>query len=518
MAKTEIELKLMLSKEALDRFRRRSALKNLTIDKPQTRKLKSVYFDTPDLRLYKADMSLRIRRSGKKRILTVKSGKKLNNGLSKRREYEREVKKSSPNLKQIKDKALKRQLVKVIDDQPLKPVFETIIWRTVRNIKMPKTGVVELALDHGQIRAGDKTSTIQEVELEQKSGGAMALHDAAETLFADDLIEISDLSKSERGYGLVTGKTRSTRGQTQPVKGRKPVLHASMTNAEALSELGQAASEQVLINWRAILDTSDPEGPHQMRVGLRRLRTALKVFKSAVKSSHLLKLRQDARDLGRIVGTLRDADVLLSDIYMPAAKELFGNRNSCDLLDVLKLNIESKRIVVREQIENPQWTALKLNCILFENAMVRPKDKKSRSSNDGEVMELGRKSLDKCWRRTKLWGQQIDTLSVAERHEMRKELKSLRYATEFFQSLYPIDTTQPFLKQLKLLQDIFGYLNDVALADGLSSIVKESHPNRKDLLKDSDLLRDWHKSQADEAWKGAKNRWGELISAPKFWH
>jgi hypothetical protein len=65
------------------------------------------------------------------------------------------------------------------------------------------------------------------------------------------------------------------------------------------------------------------------------------------------------------------------------------------------------------------------------------------------------------------YGKRLEELSVPERHEMRKAMKKMRYGIEFFGSLYPKDAVKPFLKRMKKLQDIFGYLNDVAMAETL---------------------------------------------------
>ena len=517
MPRTETELKLSLSKKALDRFRRRSSLPKHTVGKPETRKLTSVYFDTPDLKLYKSDISLRVRKNGKKRILTVKFGSRMKNGLSKRREFEREVKKKEPNLSQIKDKSLRQTLNKLIKGDPLEPVFETIIWRTIRKIDVPGSGVVELALDHGEIRSGDKRCSIQEVEIEQKSGSPKALLKAAKTFFSDDPIIVSQQSKSEQGYGLYLGNTDCALLPVEPVKGVVPVLATSMSVEEALCEVGQRSSEQILSNWQSVLTTEDPDGTHQMRIGLRRFRTALKVFKPAVRKTHTKLLRNQARDLARIVGRLRDADVLLLDIYAQAEKDLFKNKKGAGLAEVLKNNIERERRHVQAELRDSQWTEFKLDCILFDTAVANTR-KKKRKTDTTDLLSLGQNSLEECWDAVAHSGRRIEKLSITERHEMRKDLKALRYATEYFHPLYNSDQSREFLKLLKQLQEIFGYLNDVELAKSLPEIVEKHAPRNKDLLKDANKVIAWHETHADEAWNKAKRRWKRLAQIPKFWH
>ncbi len=516
MRNTELELKLSLSKDELERFRRRPILRELAIDRPKRRKLRSIYFDTPDLRLHRAKMSLRVRKKGRRWLQTVKCKTQIQHGLSNPIEVENYVKRAEPDLERIGDEALKQQLIDLISDQPLRPAFETSIWRTTRNVEFPGAGTIELALDRGEIHAGGKTKDICEVELELKTGRPQALLRAAKALFAEDTITVSRQSKAERGYTLLNGAVRRNIRSPRPHKGRKPVLHARMSSPEALCEVGRAASDQILDNWRAVLATSDPEGAHQLRIGLRRLRTASRVLKSANLDTDMMRLAREARDMARIVGQLRDADVLLSDIYAPAAKEIFGKNCETPLRDVLKGHRERERISVRASLAGAQWSSLKLNCIFFEHAIARSTGSMSEIQGR-EIVSIARRALKKCWRRVRKWGCRLDKLSFHERHEMRKDLKSLRYATEFFLPLYSPKEAREFLKQLKRLQDVFGYLNDVAMAEQLSAIVDSAYPDRADLQQCVKTIHHWHQSRADLAWNDAQRRWKKLADTPRFW-
>jgi inorganic triphosphatase YgiF len=78
-------------------------------------------------------------------------------------------------------------------------------------------------------------------------------------------------SKSERGYGLMEG------GPDTPVKAATIDLLANMCTRDAFKMIGIACLKQVVDNVPALIK-SDPEGVHQMRVGLRRLRAAMSLF------------------------------------------------------------------------------------------------------------------------------------------------------------------------------------------------------------------------------------------------
>jgi len=359
------------------------------------------------------------------------------------------------------------------------------------------------------------------VELELKSGEAQALLKAAETLFAQDTFSVSKQSKAQQGYAVLIRANDDHIHSARPQSGRKPTLDARMSGAQALCRIGRAASDQILENWDAVQMSLDAEGPHQLRIGLRRLRTALKGLKPVMADSDLSWLSRDGRNLGRVVGCLRDADVLLEDIVAPAARGINGGLNHSGLCDVLIEHRERQRWIVRQSLSSPRWSRLRLNCILFEETVVSSSSSLDGAAKYGDIFPLAQQALKKCWKRVRQWGRRLEKLSLAERHEMRKALKSLRYMTEFFLPLYaPAGSpshARTFLKQLKKLQNVFGYLNDVALAEQMTGIVAKLRPDRPDLLQAVKSVQDWHVQRADRAWDDAQRRWQDLLGAPRFW-
>ncbi len=61
-------------------------------------------------------------------------------------------------------------------------------------------------------------------------------------------------------------------------------------------------------------------------------------------------------------------------------------------------------------------------------------------------------------------GRKVRELDAAGLHELRKELKKLRYTVDMLASLYPGGRTRAYLRALKELQDSFGSLNDAVMA------------------------------------------------------
>lgn len=522
--RTEIELKLSMSPEAMARLRRSSALRDCASSPLVRKKLLSVYFDTPKHDLFASGISLRVRRTGKQHIRTIKIGTAIEAGLSQPREHEQAVARIDPALDSIDDDELRDVLMRRIDGQTVAPVFETVITRSTCNLEAPDASLIELALDNGAVIAGEHRTEFSEAELELKQGAPHALLTIAETLLDRVPFTASTLSKAQRGYALLASAEQASSGSgpvaetSQSRSKLKPKLEGTMNVSEALREIGRAAASQILTHLDGTLSHTDPEMPHQLRVGLRRLRTALRVLAPLSATTDMRILARDAQKFGRITGRLRDADVLIDDIFEPAAAATLTPAARKAVLKSLEGHREAERTAVRAALSDPRWNRLRLNCMLFDFAVDRASNAAGRKTADAPILPAARLALQKSWKKARSWGQRIDDLTVEERHELRKALKGLRYATEFFLPLYPAASGAPeFLKRLKQLQDVFGYLNDVALSASLTGIVAQETGSSKRLETAAAEIQAWHQERADKAWEDAQQRWGDLKACGRFW-
>ena len=113
-------------------------------------------------------------------------------------------------------------------------------------------------------------------------------------------------------------------------------------------------------------------------------------------------------------------------------------------------------------------------------------------------------------------GGNLTRLDGEHRHEMRKALKKLRYQTEFFGPLFGSHKTARFIKQLKKLQDVFGYVNDVRMASQLAAIQKERRAG-EDAARAAGYAMGYHEAQAKQVWGNAGRTWKKLEQTPCFW-
>jgi CHAD domain-containing protein len=82
-----------------------------------------------------------------------------------------------------------------------------------------------------------------------------------------------------------------------------------------------------------------------------------------------------------------------------------------------------------------------------------------------------------CYGKLKKRGKRLREGAPQARHRVRIAAKKVRYATEFFQSLYPAKWVRPFVEALTTLQDALGWLNDAAVAEGLLRHLARSNPD-----------------------------------------
>lgn len=201
----ELELKLELTREEMQRVRGHPALGNLAVGEPVTRTLRSIYFDTPDYRLRALGISFRLRSDGDSWQQTVKSGTAVANALPKPIEAEGAVERPEPDLQVIGNRRIRRKVEKAVSRSILEPVFETVVQRTTRQLHSAE-GDLELALDEGVVRAGSAENSLCEAELEFKSGSPACLLQTAAQLFAAAPVRLAKGSRAERGYSLALGK------------------------------------------------------------------------------------------------------------------------------------------------------------------------------------------------------------------------------------------------------------------------------------------------------------------------
>lgn len=427
---TELKLELATDQARLDLSAMRA--------KPQggTQSLISTYYDTPDRKLRHAGYSLRVRECGGRHVQTVKAQANAAAGWYVRPEWEHPIPGPRPVLERAGPLA---QEIGADALGSLRRAFVTEVERKVHKVSLYNSTII-VADDSGEVRAGRHAEPIREVELELERGDPRAIFTFAKRLCDDFPVRLGVRSKSERGYALLD------RGD-KAFKAEKVVLAPDDSTAEAFDKIAQSCIRQYRLNETLLLAKGRPESLHQARVGLRRLRSAFSLFAPLFAADDRSQLfRAELRWLSVSLGEVRDIDVLIPHLPDEAREAMAAERKTT--FDHVMEEVDSARTRLL-MLDLAEW-------LPFGDWRTRPADpsllKKDIVATASHILKMRRRKL-------KRRGRELLDLPDEDRHELRKQAKKLRYATEFFAPLFP--DHRHFLGKLQKLQDELGELNDL---------------------------------------------------------
>ncbi len=450
----EIELKFRV-----EPAKARGVFEAVTGAKGAVWRLTSTYFDTPTGALAKAGMALRVRHDGETWTQTLKTAQAAGGAMG-RGEWEAPVTGAKPTLSLLRDTPARKVMGR---GRKLTPLFTVEVERrlAVRTIEGLR---IEAALDRGRVIAGDRCESLLELELELKAGTPAALLAFAAKARKAHGLALSFTTKAGRGLAL-----RSKAGP-RAVKFRPPTVNPDMTTGDGFRVVARAALEQMVGNAELLAETPGAEVIHQMRVGARRLRSAISTFKAAVKDRRMVGVVAELRWLTGELDQARNLDVLLGGAYRRAARSKADATGLADLGRQLRLNRTTAYARARSAAQSERFKALAMDTLVWiEVGPWSAKRAAGAKERDTPLGDFAAKALRK--RRAKLLRGCADlaALSREARHHVRIQSKKLRYAADALIGLY--DRPQRiarFIKTLKGLQDRLGELNDIATGERLA--------------------------------------------------
>lgn len=504
----EVELKFALDPRIAAKVARLPRLQGVATGKVATRTLTSLYFDTPEGSLWNSQMTLRLRRGGRRWVQTLKGEGVQAGGLHTREESEHVVSVGTLDPDSIDDPALRKKVRKWLAGGELAPRFITTMRRTTWLLDTADGGVVECALDRGRVTTPDgrRSAPLCELELELKAGPPSALFALARE-FAQSLpLALEERSKAERGYALWRRET-----WTQPAKAAPLSLPAHATVGDAMALIVGHGLNHLQRNWRAAQSTAryNLEHVHQMRVATRRLRTAFTLFARADGTLKTHPLVAELRWLAGLLGEARNWDVLLQDTF-PKLRSAFPDETALGKLQrKAGVRRQQARLAVRAALHSPRYFALVLSLSEFTVTAGDHPALADRAATFAAVV------LARYDRRLRKRARHIDAASAPERHLVRIAAKKVRYAAEFFGSLFSQRKLDVFLRRLSALQDALGLLNDMATArELLSELAPGADARTQHALT---LCTGWSKGVEDGRSADLARRWKNVKAADRFW-
>lgn len=515
----ELELKLRVPPADLGRLAASPPLAGRALGPARSRRLVSAYFDTADGRLRARGLALRIRRMGRRRVQTLKTEHHAGGLAADRAEHEVAVAGDVPDLAAF-ERPGARELVGLVLPGELVPIFETRIERTAFTVAWPGSerpeAEIEVALDRGWILAGKRREEISELELELRRGAPSALVGLAEELRSIAPLSLETRDKAMRGWALAADWV------PPPRKSGPVILDPRGSVGDALRRIGLACLGHWLANLAPAADGRDPEGLHQLRVALRRLRSALSLFKGVVPEADRARFNGELRWLLGELGAARDCDVLAGELTAPLAEE----EGLAEEVELLRRILSARRPVLYERVRAALASRRTADLVLDVGAWLElgrfreHADPQSLDVLDGPVGPFAAATLERRWKKARKLGRRLERLDPAGRHELRIAVKKLRYGLDFLASLWPEAQTRRFLGRLAELQDRLGHLNDVVVArDQARGLLQElvGDPMAPTAALALGALVGWHARATRRLVTEAAECWAELADERRFW-
>lgn len=439
----EFELKLAVPREAREALRRAFLLPRT---KPRMVRLQARYFDTPDRALASAGMALRVRREGRRWVQTLKT---TGAGEVGRQEFETARPDASLDLAALSATPAAGVLGAALQPstQVLELRFETAIRRWVR-LQRVRGGVVELAFDEGRILAGERSIEVCELEIELVRGSRQVVFDVARRWQKRFGLVLDARSKAERGNLLAMGEEVPA-----PTRAAAVRLGRGADAAGAFSVCVRSCVGQIERNASALaLAGGSDEHVHQLRVGIRRLRSLWRFFDGwiPVIPEHRAA---EARALFCALGAHRDFAVLTGEVEPRIL--------AAGMPEAVLAHAEQPVPRAAEIVRAPQAQAWLLEIV---ESVECPLAADPQGDPAGRFKPLAVKRLRHWHDRLIAPSEEFGRLDAARRHALRKRAKRLRYALEFSASLFESKRLRRYLRRLSALQSVLGELNDLAIA------------------------------------------------------
>jgi inorganic triphosphatase YgiF len=494
----EVELKLQVPPES------RAALEAaLDIPHWHLTRLQAHYFDTAGAQLAAHGFSWRLRCENGQWVQTLKGDgdhllQRLEDEVEMAPQAGREM--PRPDLTRHRDspagQALAQALGGALDDLSTLVVeqFHTCVERRARVMNVGGTQV-EAALDLGSVHAQGRHTAVCELELELKDGAPQGLFELARPWVVAHGLWLSTASKARRGALLAEGHAFGP-----VVKAGVPALAWSMAPRALLRAIVASCLEQILPNVGEIAAGSpEAEHVHQARVGLRRLRTALREL--AALDPVLDEQRQQvlATAFSRL-GEARDQETVahavlerLAQAGAPAGLQWPQPEGE----------MHSPQAAVRD----PAFQAVLLDLlayILAEPAQQTP------CKHDGGCRKALRERLARLHKQVVRDGERFTELPLEHQHRVRKRLKRLRYLSEFLAPLYGAHAVERYVEALRPAQDALGEHNDDAV--GLDAFHRATATQPQ-----AWFAVGWLGAQQQASARECRRALRKVAEAPRFW-
>ena len=524
-------LRLIAPEGSLDRLRDAPIIARHARNRGVVRRLHAIYYDTRDRSLFAGGLSLRVQRHGSRFLQTLRQhgsgqGGPANalGGLA----WRSPVADLDPDLGCLAGAdvlPLSAALFERLRTSPLAAVFETERRRQVRQLAFP-TAAVTLAIDEGVIEAAAGCQDFAEIRLLLQDGDAGMLYEIGMRLLELAPVRVNYAGTVRRGYALASGTAPMAEKAAASGLARDFVVDDMIASVLEGCRLHLHANQ-------AAAEGGGAEGVHQMRVALRRLRTALSLLRRELPSATMDGLGVEAKWLADGLGAARAWDVFVSSTLAgPSSLDAAGVD-----FDALRQAAENPRQAGHASARVAIASVRAQQFELLLGQWIARRGWRNEASRDGLAVlaepasAMAGRVLARLHNKARREGRDLGRLSATERHALRITLKKLRYAAEFFLPLAAQKRAgSRFLSRLAKLQDVLGLDHDAATTQPLLDQIEQQ---RQDQPGDAGGSSGLHQAPALHqaigvviGWQGREvlatrevlaERWRRFRALPPFW-
>jgi CHAD domain-containing protein len=306
----------------------------------------------------------------------------------------------------------------------------------------------------------------------------------------------------------------------KPVKARPLEIERDATLDDVISLTLSSCLEHFLANQPPPGQLSATEQVHQMRVALRRFRAAVGLFRRAIQSAELESAAARAKAIAAQLGAARDLDVFGQNLESGPFAKFRGDPSFYALLDAVECRRRRAYEDVRSFLQAPHIAQFvtELRSALARRAWTAAPSQENRiiTSEPGSARKFAIDALDRLHRRALRRFKGLASRPEHEQHLARIALKKLRYAGEFFESLFSRkEDARAYLRAAAKAQDELGAYNDMAVATKLLQDIGAS--NGANTAYAAGFVRGWLAHAQAVAAEGAGKNEKAVRKLKPFW-
>ncbi|MCX7825353.1 MAG: CHAD domain-containing protein [Verrucomicrobiae bacterium] len=294
-----------------------------------------------------------------------------------------------------------------------------------------------------------------------------------------------------------------------PLRRSAPPLRAGDHPLEAARRLLMFQYRTLLANVEGAIEGRGPEPLHDIRVAVRRMRSALRVFRPLLPGASAARIDDALRTLNRSLGPARDVDVWIEFLTSDAVSDAMSAEPGWRLFLNRQLALqERQRAVVRRLLQGRRFAALrtKLGRLLrIELAQL------ARAASPAGLRPLAARAMAKSLRRIEKRQRLRHSTQPDDLHQLRIALRRARYVGEFFGGVLG----RPIAKLTRLIHRTERVLAEIHDIDaGLDQFRHRGPAPPRRLVDQLMRLRRKHLRALKPAWKRfAKARHGRKVES-----